>query len=149
VAVQAVIGLGIKVVWTDEDLDRARAAAQRRPGWFASGDEAAARYLRVSGLADLLAAGDPAIDAGLREQDGRWRLAMDPGAFTVGARYGAPAGTVAAGHLARYRPGDNPGYRSLACWIPDRAASIVILVNDEAASITDLLRQLLPAALKP
>ncbi len=25
------------------------------------------------------------MDPGLREQDGRWRLAMDPGAFAVGA----------------------------------------------------------------
>jgi pimeloyl-ACP methyl ester carboxylesterase len=85
VAVQAVIGLGIKVVWTDEDLDRARAAALRPPAWFPSRDEAASRYLRVSGLAGLLPADDPAIDAGLRQQDGRWRLAMDPGAFAVGA----------------------------------------------------------------
>jgi pimeloyl-ACP methyl ester carboxylesterase len=85
VAVQAVIGLGIKAVWTDEDLDRARAAARRPRAWFASRDEAAARYLRVSGLAGLLPAGDPAVDAGLREQDGQWRLAMDPGAFAVGA----------------------------------------------------------------
>jgi hypothetical protein len=52
-----------------------------------------------------------------------------------------------AGRPAHYHPGDNPGYQSLACWIPDQAASIVILVNDEAASITGLLRQLLPAAL--
>ncbi len=92
VPVQAVIGLGIKVVclgikvvWTDEDLDRAQAAAQRPPTWYASRDEAAARYLRVSGLAGLLPASDPAVDAGLREQNGRWRLAMDPGAFAVGA----------------------------------------------------------------
>jgi len=85
VPVQAVIGLGIKVVWTDEELDRARALAHRPLTWFASRDEAAARYLRVSGLAGLLAPGDPAVDAGLREQDGRWRLAMDPGAFAVGA----------------------------------------------------------------
>jgi len=85
VQVQAVTGLGIKVAWTGEDLDRARAAARRPPAWFASRDEAAARYLRVSGLAGLLPAGDPAVDAGLREQDGRWRLAMDPGAFAVGA----------------------------------------------------------------
>jgi pimeloyl-ACP methyl ester carboxylesterase len=85
VAVQALIGLGIKVVWTGEDLDRARAAARRPPAWFASRDEAAARYLRVSGLAGLLPANDPAVDAGLREQDGQWRLAMDPGAFGVGA----------------------------------------------------------------
>jgi pimeloyl-ACP methyl ester carboxylesterase len=85
VPVQAVIGLGIKVAWTGDELDRARALARRPPAWFASRDEAAARYLRVSGLAGLVAAGGPAVDAGLREQDGRWRLAMDPGAFAVGA----------------------------------------------------------------
>ena len=85
VPVHAVIGLGIKVAWTDEELDRARAVAQRPLAWFASRDEAAARYLRVSGLGGLLPAGDPAVDAGLREQGGRWRLAMDPGAFAVGA----------------------------------------------------------------
>jgi pimeloyl-ACP methyl ester carboxylesterase len=85
VPAQAVIGLGIKVAWTDEDLQRARAVAQRPLAWFASRDEAAARYLRVSGLGGLLPAGDPAVDAGLREQGGRWRLAVDPGAFAVGA----------------------------------------------------------------
>jgi pimeloyl-ACP methyl ester carboxylesterase len=85
VPVQAVIGLGIKVVWADEELDRARAASRRPPAWFASRDEAAARYLRLSGLAGLLPADAPAVDAGLREQDGRWRVAMDPGAFAVGA----------------------------------------------------------------
>jgi len=85
VPVQAVIGLGIKVVWTGEDLDRAQAAARRPSAWFASREEAAARYLRVSGLVGLLPASDPAVDAGLREQDGRWRLTMDPGAFAVGA----------------------------------------------------------------
>jgi pimeloyl-ACP methyl ester carboxylesterase len=83
--VRAVIGLGIKVTWTGDELDRARALASRAPAWFATRDEAAARYLRVSGLAGLLATDDPAVDAGLREQDGRWRLAMDPGAFAVGA----------------------------------------------------------------
>jgi pimeloyl-ACP methyl ester carboxylesterase len=84
-SVQAVIGLGIKVSWTDEELERARAAARRPPPSFASREEAATRYLRVSGLAGLLPAGDPAVDAGLREQDGRWRLALDPGTFAVGA----------------------------------------------------------------
>jgi hypothetical protein len=56
---------------------------------------------------------------------------------------------IFGGHAAYYHLGDNPGYQSLACWLPDQAASIVILVNDEAASITGLLRQLLPAALGP
>lgn len=85
VPVDAVIGLGIKVVWTAADLERAQALAHRPSAWFASRDEAAARYLRVSGLGGLLPAGAAAVDAGLHEQDGRWRLAMDPGAFAVGA----------------------------------------------------------------
>jgi pimeloyl-ACP methyl ester carboxylesterase len=85
VPVQAVIGLGIKVAWTEEDLGRARAAAQRPPAWFPSRDEAAARYLRISGLAGLLTATEPAVQPGLQERHGRWRLAMDPGAFAVGA----------------------------------------------------------------
>jgi pimeloyl-ACP methyl ester carboxylesterase len=85
VPVKAVIGLGIKTAWTAEDLDRAQAFARRPAIWFASRDEAAARYLRVSGLAGLLSADDEAVDAGLREQDGQWRLAMDPAAFAVGA----------------------------------------------------------------
>ena len=85
VPVQAVIGLGIKVAWTAEELNRAEAAAHRPVTWFASRDEAAGRYLRISGLAGLLTAGAPAVDAGLREEHGRWRLAVDPGTFAVGA----------------------------------------------------------------
>jgi pimeloyl-ACP methyl ester carboxylesterase len=85
VPVRAVIGLGIKVAWSAEELDKARALSARPPAWFATRDEAAARYLRVSGLAGLLAVDDDAVDAGLRQEDGRWRLAMDPAAFAVGA----------------------------------------------------------------
>jgi pimeloyl-ACP methyl ester carboxylesterase len=39
----------------------------------------------VSGLAGLLPADDEAVGAGLREQDGQWRLAMDQAAFAGGA----------------------------------------------------------------
>jgi len=102
VPVQAVIGLGIKVTWTQEELDRAQAAARRPVAWFASREEAAARYLRISGLAGLLDADAPAVDAGLRQKDGRWRLAMDPGAFAVGAPDMAQL-------LARSRHGEKAG----------------------------------------
>ncbi len=70
----------------------------------------------------------------------------EPRLTTTGYGYGTYTGTF-AGHPACYHSGDNPGYLSFACWIPDLAASIVILVNDEAVSITGLLRQLLPATL--
>jgi CubicO group peptidase (beta-lactamase class C family) len=72
----------------------------------------------------------------------------EPRLTTTGYGYGMFTG-IFAGHAAWYHPGDNPGYQSFACWIPDRAASIVILVNDEAVSIMGLLRQLLAAALEP
>ncbi len=85
VPVRAVVGLGIKVVWTDDELSRAQAVARRQPAWFATKAEAAARHLRVAGLDGLRAADDPAVAAGLVEQDGRWRLALDHGAFGVGA----------------------------------------------------------------
>ncbi len=83
--VDVVVGMGIKVAWTDDELDRARTLAQRPITWFASRDEAAARYLRVSGLDGLLRESEDAVSAGLREEDGRWRLALDPLAFAVGA----------------------------------------------------------------
>jgi pimeloyl-ACP methyl ester carboxylesterase len=79
------IGLGIKTVWTQEELDRAGAFATRPTAWFGSRDEAAARYLRISGLDGLLPADDPAVDAGLRQEDGQWQLAFDPRTFAVGA----------------------------------------------------------------
>jgi pimeloyl-ACP methyl ester carboxylesterase len=80
----APIGLGIKVAWTDADLDRAQAVAGRPVAWFASRDEAATRYLRVSGLDGLIVADDPVVDAGLVRHGGRWRLAADPAAFAPG-----------------------------------------------------------------
>jgi pimeloyl-ACP methyl ester carboxylesterase len=83
--VRRVIGLGIKTAWTQEELDRARALASRPIAWFETRDEAATRYLRVSGLTGLLPAGDQAVDPGLHQQDGRWRLAFDSRAFAVGA----------------------------------------------------------------
>jgi len=85
VQVDSVVGLGIKVSWTDDELARVRALAERPVAWFDSYDEAATRYLRVSGLAGLLAPDSPATEAGLREEGGRWRLAQDPATFAIGA----------------------------------------------------------------
>ena len=71
----------------------------------------------------------------------------EPRLITTGYGYGMFSGDF-AGHAACYHPGDNPGYQSFACWIPDRAASIVILTNDEDVTVTAVLRQLLGAALE-
>ncbi|MEU4689848.1 alpha/beta hydrolase [Actinoplanes sp. NPDC023714] len=83
--VAAVAGLGIKVDWSAEDLERAGALAARPVSWFDTRQEAIARHLRVSGLAGLVTDDHPAATAGVAEEDGRWRLALDPAAFGVGA----------------------------------------------------------------
>ena len=63
-----------------------------------------------------------------------------------GYGYGQFIGRI-AGHTAYFHPGDNPGYQSLAVWLPGQAACAVILTNDEGADTEALLRQLIPAAL--
>lgn len=63
-----------------------------------------------------------------------------------GYGYGQFIGRI-AGHTAYFHPGDNPGYQSLAVWLPGQAACAVILTNDEAAGPEALLRQLIPVAL--
>lgn len=85
VQVDVVFGLGIKVEWSDAELAKARELSERPVRWFDDRTEAAERYLRIAGLTGLIGPDDDSVDAGLREQDGRWRLAMDPKTFAVGA----------------------------------------------------------------
>lgn len=80
--VRRVVGLGIKVDWTPDELSRAAAMASREPAVFDTREEALARHLRVSGLADPDSA---AAAAGVvPAEGGRFRLAMDPRTFGVG-----------------------------------------------------------------
>ncbi len=82
--VRAVLGLGIKVAWSEDDLARAAAIAARPPAVFATRAEAVALHLRVAGLTGLV---DPASDlagAGVVDGGDGWRLALDPRAFGVG-----------------------------------------------------------------
>ncbi|NIH87614.1 alpha/beta fold hydrolase [Amycolatopsis granulosa] len=82
VRVSRACGLGIKVRWTDEELARAAEQATRPAKVFASREEAAARWLKLSGLHGLVAADSPIVDSGLTEG---WRPALDQAAFGVGA----------------------------------------------------------------
>ncbi|GGJ78127.1 alpha/beta hydrolase [Pilimelia anulata] len=85
VTVRRVVGLGIKAEWTEQELAGAAGLAARPVRWYDDRGGAAQRFLRVAGLAGLVGAEHPAVAAGLRESAGRWRLAMDPAAFGVGA----------------------------------------------------------------
>jgi pimeloyl-ACP methyl ester carboxylesterase len=85
IEVNRVVALGVKVTWSEDDLGRAAALAQKPIAWFDTREDAAARFLKVSGLQGLADPSDPVVEHGLAEADGRWRLAMDPGTFGVGA----------------------------------------------------------------
>ena len=59
----AVVGLGIKVSWSAEDLDRIGQLAERAPATFQSREEAVDRFLKVAALARLAAVDDPVVTA--------------------------------------------------------------------------------------
>lgn len=80
--VRRVVGLGIKVHWTDEELAGARALAARPVVWFDVEADAVARHRKVSGLGDLVE--DDIARAGVVKGEGGWRLALDPKTFAVG-----------------------------------------------------------------
>ena len=79
--VRAVVGLGIKVAWTPEELDRAAAVARRPPVVHPTREDAATRVLRVAGLTGLR---DDAPEAAVTRDGDGWRGTHDPRTFTVG-----------------------------------------------------------------
>jgi pimeloyl-ACP methyl ester carboxylesterase len=81
VEVAGVLALGVKVEWSQDDLNRAASFAAKPPRVFATRADAEQAYLKVSGLLGIA----PTDPAGLRETEGGWRLAMDPAAFGLGA----------------------------------------------------------------
>jgi pimeloyl-ACP methyl ester carboxylesterase len=78
--VRGIVALGIKSVWSDEELATMQRVADKGPSWFDDEASARERFARVNGLA-----GRDFGRAGIVEEGGRWRLAHDPEAFRVGA----------------------------------------------------------------
>ena len=79
-----VFGVGIKLLWTEQDLIRMRTLAIQPAKIFEAEDDAWARYLKVSGLAGLTPVGSEVAARGIVQQDSGWRLAMDPAANDAG-----------------------------------------------------------------
>jgi pimeloyl-ACP methyl ester carboxylesterase len=97
VKVSRVTAFGLKIKWTDEELEKVEAFAISPVRWFATRDAAAERFMRVSGLVDGVALDDPVVDAGIRQEGGRWRLAADNA--TVRAASTAVPDMVAVAHV--------------------------------------------------
>jgi len=82
--VRAVVGVGIKVAWTADELAGAAGLAARPAKTHPTRVEAIARHLRLAGLDGLVAPDDPALDAGVAQTADGWRPAFDQRAFGVG-----------------------------------------------------------------
>jgi pimeloyl-ACP methyl ester carboxylesterase len=80
----AVLGVGIKLVWRDEEIARMRAFAAQPARRFANEADAWERYLKVSGLFGLTAPGSPVAARGIARENEAWRLAMDAAANDAG-----------------------------------------------------------------
>lgn len=76
--VAGVVGLSVKLAFTDDELSRARRFGAAPVRWFDTAAAARERYLQAAGLAGLVAPDGPIAQAGVVEQDGRFRLACDP-----------------------------------------------------------------------
>lgn len=75
--VTSAIAVGVKIGWSDAELAQADKLAAAPVRWFESRDEAAERFLRVSGLGGLVEPDSPVVTNGIVEGDGQWRLAAD------------------------------------------------------------------------
>jgi pimeloyl-ACP methyl ester carboxylesterase len=76
-----VAAFGVKIEWSEAEIERARDLSRRPAPVFATRDEAAERYLRLSGLAGLAEPSSATAAAGVTGADGRFQVAMDPRAW--------------------------------------------------------------------
>jgi len=104
-----------------------------------------ARYTTALHSGGLLTADSVRLMCTPHAPAGDGQSAADGWLTSDGYGYGHYIGTI-GGRAAYFHPGDNPGYLSFVGWIPGDAVSAVILANDEAANLEDLLKQLLAAA---
>lgn len=78
---ERVFGLGIKVAWTDAELERLTAVSQRQPKLFEQEAEAREQHRRQCGL-DC----DPTsalLERGTVREGDQWRIVLDQSAFAV------------------------------------------------------------------
>lgn len=104
VTVRATLAFGVKLGWTSEEVQRLKGLSAKPVRWMDDHAETIGRYLRISGLAGLVADDSPLADAGVVETDGRFRLAAD-NAINAVAGPDPAAFYRAAGGLVRLAAG--------------------------------------------
>ena len=78
VRINRAVAFSVKIRWTPEEVAKLSQLAAAPVRWFGSEAEAIDRYLKVSGLIGLVQPDAPEARSGIREENGRYRLAADP-----------------------------------------------------------------------
>jgi pimeloyl-ACP methyl ester carboxylesterase len=114
VNVKGVFAFGLKITWTDGELAKLIDLAHKPVKRFATREEAGERFLRTAGLAGLVSADAPVVEAGVVADGDGWRLAADPRAGLVVRASTAPdAADPSVYAAAVWRASTAP--RTLAC----------------------------------
>lgn len=79
--VRAVVSVGIKVRWTDDDVAGMARVAAKGIRWFDTREQAVDRFLLQAGLSGLVESDHPAVSSGVVEEGGQWRVSQDPATF--------------------------------------------------------------------
>ena len=148
VEVAGVLGVGPKITWSAADLQGSRELATRPMRWYATAEEAWARYRRVSGLDASVASSDEWLARGVVQGAEGWRLAQDPRTFGVA---GAPFDSLAASaraHVILARGEGDPmvstaelrAHASRAVEILDSGHNVQV---EKPEAIVDLLQSLI------
>jgi pimeloyl-ACP methyl ester carboxylesterase len=84
VPVARALAVGVKVEWTAEELEAAARTRERQVKWYGSHQEAEQRFLKVAGIPEDAATDPNLLAGGVRAVDGRFRVAADPRAASIG-----------------------------------------------------------------
>jgi pimeloyl-ACP methyl ester carboxylesterase len=87
IRVRKVVAFAVKLEFQAAEIAKMQELGRAPVRWFDSREEAIDRYLKISGLKGLVDPDSEAARHGVRETDGKFRLAMDPRAFLAA---GAP-----------------------------------------------------------
>ncbi|GIH13907.1 alpha/beta fold hydrolase [Rugosimonospora africana] len=96
VPVSRVVAIGVKVHWTDEELEVSRRRATKPVAYFPDEDSALDRLVKVAGLPNGTPAGSDLVRRGLVSDPEGFRLSMDPAASPTARATESPARMVSA-----------------------------------------------------
>ena len=83
IGVEHTLGFGLKVNWTADDVAKVKQVATAPARSFDTREAAAERFIRVAGLAGVVEAAAPVVEAGIVREGERYRLAADPATVLV------------------------------------------------------------------